>query len=115
MNANDQFIILYHPDCNPSKKLLSKIKDNNKFNCINVLDLVELPADLKCVPAGIKDDNIITGKSLFDEVDGMLSIVVKGFKQSTVKSKNVNFTSSNPTENLSLEELKAQRLLLGCP
>ena len=73
MSDTKEFVIIYHPTCPASCKLLKMITDDKMFRLINVLNISELPSDLKCVPAGITADGIITGKKLFDKVESMMN------------------------------------------
>lgn len=74
MSDQNEFVIVYHPQCKACQKLLSNIKeDNNMFKLVNVLSIPNLPPGLKSVPAGITDGSIITGKKLFEKVEAMLN------------------------------------------
>lgn len=74
MSDQDEFVIIYHPSCKASQKLLSSIPADNKIvKLVNVLSLGKLPSGLKSVPAGFSDNNIITGKQLFEKVDSLLN------------------------------------------
>jgi len=74
MRDQDEFVIIYHPSCKACQKLLSNIPDDNKIvKLVNVLSLETLPSGLKSVPAGFSDNNIITGKQLFEKVDSLLN------------------------------------------
>lgn len=74
MSDQNEFVIIYHPQCKACQKLLSNITtDNNMFKLVNVLTIPKLPPELKSVPAGIIDGNIITGKRLFEKVESMLN------------------------------------------
>lgn len=74
MSDQNEFVIIFHPQCKACQNLLSNIKeDNNMFKLVNVLTIPKLPPDLKSVPAGITDGSIITGKKLFEKVESMLN------------------------------------------
>lgn len=74
MSDQNEFVIIYHPQCKASQKLLSNIKeDNNIFKIVNVLSISKLPPGLKSVPAGITEGGIITGKKLFEKVESMIN------------------------------------------
>lgn len=74
MKNQDEFVIIYHPQCKASQKLLSNVKeDNNMFKLVNVLSIPKLPPELKSVPAGITEGSIITGKKLFEKVESMIN------------------------------------------
>jgi len=74
MSDQNEFTIIYHPQCKASSKLISLIKDNSKmFKLVNVLTIPKLPPDLKSVPAGIVDGGIMTGKPLFEKVQSMIN------------------------------------------
>lgn len=74
MSDQNEFVIIFHPQCKACQKLLSNIKeDNNMFKLVNVLSIPKLPPDLKSVPAGITEGNIITGKKLFEKVESMIN------------------------------------------
>lgn len=74
MSDQNEFVIIYHPQCKACQKLLSNIHEDNKmFKLVNVLGIPNLPSGLKSVPAGIVEGNIITGKKLFEKVESMLN------------------------------------------
>lgn len=74
MSDQAEFVIIYHPMCKASQKLIAMIPEDNKIaKFVNVLNLKELPPGLKSVPAGILDNNIITGRQLFEKVESTLS------------------------------------------
>lgn len=74
MSDQNEFVIVYHPNCKASQKLLSNIQQDNKmFKLVNILSIPNLPPNLKSVPAGITDGNIITGKQLFEKVESMIN------------------------------------------
>jgi hypothetical protein len=74
MSDQNEFVIIYHPQCKASQKLLSTIPDDNQMvKLINVLSISKLPSGLKSVPAGIVEDGIITGKKLFEKVASLLN------------------------------------------
>lgn len=73
MSDSNVVVILYHPNCKASQKLLSMIPDN--FEGIRAVNIqtIEVPHFVKSVPCGVIDGNPITGKVLFDKVNGMIS------------------------------------------
>lgn len=74
MSDQNEFVIVYHPQCKACQKLLSNVKeDNNMFKLVNVLSIPKLPSGLKSVPAGITEGSIITGKKLFEKVESMIN------------------------------------------
>ena len=74
MSDQSEFVIIYHPSCKACQKLLSKVPEDTKIvKLVNVLSLPKLPPGLKSVPAGISENNIITGKQLFEKVESLLN------------------------------------------
>ena len=74
MSDHNEFVIIYYPSCKACQKLLSKIpKDSDIVKLINVLSLSQIPKGIKSVPAGIADNNIITGKQLFEKVESLIN------------------------------------------
>lgn len=74
MSDQGEFVIIYHPSCKACQKLLSNIPEDNKIiKLVNVLSLNTIPSGLKSVPAGFSDNNIITGKKLFEKVESLIN------------------------------------------
>jgi predicted thioredoxin/glutaredoxin len=74
MSDQNEFVIIYHPQCKACQRLLRNIKeDNSMFKLVNILSIPNLPQGLKSVPAGITEGSIITGKKLFEKVESMLN------------------------------------------
>lgn len=75
MSDQSEFVIIFHPQCKASQKLLNSIKENNSsmFKLVNILELPTLPPNLKSVPVGSVDGEFITGKKLFEKVLAMIN------------------------------------------
>lgn len=73
MNDSNVLVILYHPRCKASQKLISKLPDNfDMVKLVNITSIQSIPQGVKSVPTGIIQGTSISGKALFDKIDGMV-------------------------------------------
>lgn len=98
MRDSNVLVILYHPKCKASQKLLSNIPDSFEgIKAINI-ETIEVPQFVKSVPCGIVDGNPITGKPLFDKVISMIS----GPKSVDINSSSKQASFINNSSNFQL-------------
>jgi hypothetical protein len=73
MSDSNGLVILYHPQCKASQKLISKIPDNfDMIKLVNITTIKSIPSGVRSVPTGIIQGKPISGKTLFDKIDGMV-------------------------------------------
>lgn len=89
------FVIIYHPDCKASQKLISMIPKESNFKLYDVRT-TKIPPSIKSVPAGIYDSEVICGKPLFDRVEKMIngpkSVDIFGKQMAGFINDGSNFT-----------------------
>lgn len=74
MVNKDEIIIVYHPQCKASQKLLSMVNNMKGIKLVNILTMSQIPPQIKSVPAGIINDNtLISGKELFAKIEGIVT------------------------------------------
>ena len=73
MSDSNVLVILYHPQCKASQKLISKLPEKfDMVKLVNITTISSIPSGVKAVPTGLIEGKIISGKTLFDKIDGML-------------------------------------------
>jgi S-adenosylmethionine synthetase len=74
MSEGPELVIIYHPGCKASQKLLSKIPDDFKIiKTVDIRTIKNIPPHIKSVPVGIQKEETITGKELFNKVENMIN------------------------------------------
>ena len=96
MSQEDKtFVIIYHPDCKASQRLIKMIPKDSSFK-LHDIRTVQIPPTVKSVPAGIYDSEVITGKQLFERVEKMLngpeSVDIFGKQLAGFINNSSNFT-----------------------
>lgn len=96
MSQEDKtFVIIYHPDCKASQRLIKMIPKDSSFK-LHDIRTVQIPPTIKSVPAGIYESEVITGKQLFERVEKMLngpeSVDIFGKQMAGFINNSSNFT-----------------------
>lgn len=74
MSEGPELVVIYHPGCKASQKLLSKIPDDFKIiKTVDIRTIKNIPPHIKSVPVGIAGEDTITGKELFNKVENMIN------------------------------------------
>jgi hypothetical protein len=98
-------VVLYHPKCKASQKVLSLVNNNENVNLVDITTIRKIPEGVDKVPVGIFDSQLISGKPLFEKIDSIINgpsyVNIKGSSNiAGFLNNNSNFSMNNVFSSL---------------